>query len=308
MTLAAPVSAPERARPPLARRRREALTGALFAAPAQLVIVLVFALPLVLAGWMSVNDWPLLGRPEFVGGANYTAIGSNELFLRSIWFTLLYTVVVSSAYFVIGLGLALLVQQKGRLVAFYRTAYFLPTAVGLSAAALTFYVLYNNEFGPFDDVLRVLGLADGEVNFLTDPRSAFFSTVLLVIWRFAGFTMIILLTGLQSIPADVYEAARIDGAGPWRTLVSITLPLLKPVIAIVMILNVTGSLLAFEPFYVLTTGGPSNSTVTMVIAMFREAFTLGNLGAASAIALVLVLALLLLNAAQLGVLGRRERP
>ncbi|WP_432519778.1 carbohydrate ABC transporter permease [Kineococcus sp. SYSU DK006] len=279
-------------------RRRRSLVGLGYALPTALVVVLLFALPLVLSVWMSLNDWPLIGERSFNAPENYTAIGDNELFLSSIWFTVKYTVVVTVLYFVTALGLALLVQQSRPLVGFFRTAFFLPAVVGLASASLLFYALYNNDFGPVDDVLRAVGLASGDVDFLGQPDNAFASTVVMVTWRFAGFNMLILLTGLQAISPDVYEAARMDGANWWQTLRSITLPLLRPTIALMLILSVTGSLLAFEPFYVLTAGGPSNSTVTMVMAMFREAFTLFDLGAAAALALVLLVVLVLLNVLQ----------
>ncbi|WP_432562452.1 carbohydrate ABC transporter permease [Kineococcus sp. SYSU DK003] len=279
-------------------RRRRSLVGLAYALPTALVVVLLFALPLVLSVWMSLNDWPLIGERSFNAPENYAAIAENDLFLSSIWFTVKYTVVVTVLYFVTALGLALLVQQSRPLVGFFRTAFFLPAVVGLASASLLFYALYNNEFGPVDDVLRALGLASGDVDFLGQPDNAFVSTVVMVTWRFAGFNMLILLTGLQAISPDVYEAARMDGANWWQTLRSVTLPLLRPTIALMLILSVTGSLLAFEPFYVLTAGGPSNSTVTMVMAMFREAFTLFDLGSAAALALVLLVVLVLLNVLQ----------
>jgi multiple sugar transport system permease protein len=287
-------------------RRRRGLVGLAYATPAAVVVVLLFAAPLVLSLWMSLNDWPLIGDPSFNAPDNYRAIGENTLFLSSIWFTLKYTAVVTVLYFVTALGLALLVQQSRPGVGFFRTAFFLPAVVGLASASLMFYALYNNEFGPVDDVLRALGLADGDVDFLGTPDNAFASTVVMVTWRFAGFNMLILLTGLQAISPDVYEAARMDGASWWQTLRSITLPLLKPTIALMLILSITGSLLAFEPFYVLTAGGPSNSTVTMVIAMFREAFTLFDLGTAAALALVLLVVLVVLNVLQFVLLKRGE--
>lgn len=247
---------------------------------------------------MSFNDWPLIGDPKFNGLDNYKAIPENQLFVDSILFTLKYTVVVTTLYFIFGLGLALLVQESRPGIGFFRTAFFLPATVGLASASLLFYAIYNNSFGPADDVLRALGLADGDVDFLGTPNNAFMSTVAMVTWRFAGFNMLILLTGLQAISTEIYEAAKVDGASWWQTLRSITLPLLRPTIALMLILSVTGSLLVFEPFYVLTAGGPSNSTVTMVMAMFREAFTLFSLGRSAAIAVVLLVTLVLLNAAQ----------
>jgi multiple sugar transport system permease protein len=305
---AAPAALPA-TRSPAARAqaRRRRLVGLLYAAPAALVVGLLFVVPLLLAVWMSLHDWPLIGSAELNAPDNYAAIAGNELFLDSIGFTLKYTVVVTVVYFVVGLGLALLVQESRPGIGLFRTAFFLPAVVGLASASLLFYALYNNEFGPVDDLLRALGLVDGDVDFLGTPDNAFASTVVMVTWRFAGFNMLILLTGLQAIPTEVYEAARMDGASWWQTLRSVTLPLLRPTIALMLILTVTGSLLAFEPFYVLTAGGPDNSTVTMVMAMFREAFTLFDLGSSAALAVVLLVVLVALNAVQFLVLGRDGR-
>ncbi len=281
------------------KARREHLSGWLYAAPAAIIVVLVFIVPLVLAFWMSLNDWPLIGAPKFNAPANYTAVGQDALFMNSILFTLKYTVVTTVIYVVLSLALALLVQNARPGVGFFRTVFLLPAAVGLSSSALLFYALYNNDFGPLGDMLRGLGLIHGNAQFLGTPNNAFASTIVMVTWRFAGFNMIILLTGLQAIPLEVYEAARTDGATWWQTLRHITLPLLKPTLLLVLILSVTGSLLSFEPFYVLTEGGPSNSTLTMVMVMFREAFTLFNVGKAATIAMILLVALVLINSAQL---------
>ena len=308
--MAATSTAPAvRSGPPPRRRSRRGtrgLVGLAYATPAALIVVLLFLVPIGMAVWMSVNDWPLIGEPEFNGVDNYRAIAGNQLFLDSIWFTVKYTVVVTVLYLVIGLGLALLVQESRPGVGLFRTAFFLPSVVGLASASLLFYALYNNEYGPLDDLLRAIGLSSGDPDFLGTPDNAFASTVVMVTWRFAGFNMLILLTGLQAIPGEVYEASRMDGASWWQTLRHVTLPLLRPSIALVLILTVTGSLLAFEPFYVLTAGGPDNSTVTMVIAMFREAFTLFDLGRSAALAIVLLVVLVALNAVQLLVL-RRDR-
>ncbi|GHS84787.1 sugar ABC transporter permease [Actinomycetota bacterium] len=289
------------------RARRDARSGVFFALPALLFLIVLFVVPLGLAVWMSLNDWPLIGEHTFNAPDNYTAIADNELFLGSVWFTVRYTVVITVIFLVVSLALALLVQNSRPGVGAFRTAFLLPAAVGLASSALLFYAMYNNDYGPLDDVLRALGLLHGDADFLGTSRNAFLSTVVMVTWRFAGFYMVILLTGLQAIPMDVYEAARMDGANWWQQLRRVTLPLLKPTILLVLILSVTGSLLAFEPFYVLTAGGPSNSTVTMVIAMFRQAFTLFDLGSAAAIAVVLLVVLVVINVAQLYLLRDRDR-
>lgn len=270
------------------------------------MVGLLFVVPLALLVWMSMTDWPLLGEPSFVGLAQYDAILDDPLFLDAIWFTLRYTLITTVLLTAVALGLALLVQQTRFGSGFLRTAFFLPAAMGLAVASLLWFALYSNEVGPLSDLLATLGLVDEPVNWLGTPDGALWSTVLMVIWRFAGFYMIILLTGLQAIPDQVYEAARIDGAGWWRTFTGITVPLLRPTLALVLVLSVTGSLLAFEQFYVLTGGGPDNSTVTVVSTIFRQAFTLFDLSWAAAMSVVVLIALVLANIVQLSLIRKGD--
>jgi multiple sugar transport system permease protein len=269
------------------------------------IVGVFFLVPLGLVFWMSVNRWPLLGSPELNFPDNYTKIPDNQLFVDSVWFTLKYTAIVTVLLSAVALGLALLVQERRPGVGFLRTAYFLPGAVGFAAAALLFYGFYTGS-GPLDGILQGLGIADEPVDWLGTPNMALFSTIAMVIWRFAGFNMLILLTGLQSIPAEVYEAARSDGASRWQTFRYITLPLLRPTIALMLVLSITGSLLAFDQFFILTRGGPDNSTVSMVMVIYREAFTRFDLGFAAALSVLLLLALVVFNVLQLRVLGRER--
>ncbi len=269
--------------------RRRATAGWAYAAPTAVIVAVLFVAPLVLVVVMSLNKWPLLGpaRPNFP--ANYTKIPGDPLFLDAVLFTLKYTVIITVLLSAVALGLALLVQDRRRGVGFFRAAFFLPGAVGFAAAALLFYGLLNNDFGPFG----FLG-----VNWIGSPNMALTSTVLLVLWRFAGFNMLILLTGLQAIPVEVYEAARADGANRWQIFRRITLPLLRPTIALMLILSITGSLLAFDQFFIFTNGGPDNSTVSMVMVVYRNAFFRFDLGGAAALSVVLLVVLVALNAVQ----------
>jgi multiple sugar transport system permease protein len=280
--------------------------GFLFATPGLLVVLLVFGAPLLLTFWMSVSDWPLFGESSFNGVENYQDIASNDLFRSALWFTVKYTVVMTVIYLVVALGLGLLVQNAKPGVGIFRSAFLLPTAVGLSSAALLFYSMYNGEFGPLAPVVRFLGLAHGDPDFLGTSTNAFLSAVAMVTWRFAGFNMMIMLVGLQAIPLDVYEAARMDGAGWFAQLRHITLPLLRPTIVLILVLSVTSSMLSFEPFYIMTAGGPGNSTVTVVMASFREAFSLFDLGTATAMAVVLLVILVIVNLLQMYVLRPRK--
>ncbi|MGW0705580.1 carbohydrate ABC transporter permease [Streptomyces sp. NPDC002643] len=291
---------------PTPRRRRatplwhsRTLQGLGYAAPTAAFVAVFFVAPLLLVGQMSLSDWPLLAGDRGTNAPeNYTDIADNTLFWPAVRFTLLYTVIVTVILLGLALLLALLVQESRPGAGFFRTVYFLPGALGLASASLLFWGLYSPTTGPLSDIPRKLGLSDDPVSFLGTPTSALLSTVFLVVWKFAGFYMLILLVGLQRIPHEVYEAARMDGASRAQIFRSITLPLLRPSLALSLLLCVTGSLLAFDQFFVLTKGGPDNSTVTVVQLIYREAFQRLNLGTAAALSIIVLAALLLLNALQ----------
>jgi multiple sugar transport system permease protein len=290
-------------------RDRRQLVGLLYAAPTAVVVGLFFLVPLGLVLWMSVNEWPLLGEPTTNLPDNYTRIADNPLFVDSVLFTLKYTIIVTVALFGAAFGLALLVQRPRPGVGLFRTAFFLPGAVGFATASLLFYGLLSRDLGPLNPILSALGIIDHPVSWVSgSPNLALASSIGLVVWRFAGFNMLLLLTGLQSIPEELYEAARIDGAGRWHQFTGITLPLLRPTIALVLILMITGSLLAFDQFYILTNGGPDNGTTSVVMVIVREAFTRFDLGSAAAVSVVVLAALIVLNGVQLRALRRGGRP
>ena len=201
------LGAPVRARARRSYWRLRPLKGIGYATPVAVMVGVFFVLPLGLVFWMSANRWRLLGSPTFNFPDNYARIAENQLFLDSIVFTLKYTAIVTVVLSAIAMGLALLVQEERPGTGFLRTVYFLPGAVGFAAASLLFYGFYAQD-GPLDDLLQATGLVDEPVRWLGTPNAALFSTIAMVIWRFAGFNMLILLTGLQAIPTDVYEAAR----------------------------------------------------------------------------------------------------
>ena len=297
----------DRPRTSAPRWRSRKIQGLGYAAPTALFVAVFFLLPLLLVGQMSLSDWPLLAGDK--GGnapENYTDITDSTLFWPAVRFTFLYTVIVTVVLLGLALLLALLVQESRPGAGFFRTVYFLPGALGLASASLLFWGLYSPTTGPLSSILEKLGLVDDPVSFLGTPTSALLSTVFLVVWKFAGFYMLILLVGLQRIPHEVYEAARMDGASRAQIFRSITLPLLRPSLALSLLLCVTGSLLAFDQFFVLTKGGPDNSTVTVVQLIYREAFQRLNLGTAAALSILVLGALLLLNVAQFRGLRRDD--
>jgi len=287
-----------------ARRRQ----GLLYALPTAIYVVVFFVLPLLLVGRMSLSSWSLLSGDRGLNFPNnFTAITKNTLFGPAIAFTIEYTVIVTILLIGLGLGLALLVQESSRWNGFLRTSFLLPGAIGLATASLLAWGFYSPTIGPISPPLQALGVIDGPIQFLGSGLSALLSTTFLVVWKYAGFYMLILLVGLQSIPSEVYEAAAIDGASRWQTLRRITLPLLRPSLALALILCITGSLLAFDQFYILTNGGPDNSTVTVVQLIYREAFLRENLGTAAALSIIVLVILLIINAAQFRGLRSGER-
>ena len=284
------------------RRTHGALAGWLYATPTTLFVLLLFVLPLLLVLQMSGSDWPLLSGNQGVNfPENYGDAISNRFFMDSVVFTLKYTVLTTIILLALSLGLALIVQESSRWKGLLRTSFIIPSALGLASASLLFYVIYSPIAGPFADLMKSWGFT-----FLGTPDGALWSTIFLIVWRYAGFYMLLMLVGLQGIPEDVYEAARIDGASRWQTFRDVTLPLLKPTLALTTVLCVTGSLLAFEQFYILTKGGPDNSTITVVQLIYSVAFQGPNdLGVAGALSVIVLLALVVINIAQIRAFGRK---
>lgn len=290
------------------RRRgvRNSFLGWALIAPATMVLLIFFLIPVGFLVWISLHNWPLIGgEKEFVLLENYPAILDNELFRSSIFFTVKYMIIILIVLMFLALALALLVQEsKSRLTGIFRTGFFMPVVTGLSTAALLFLGLLNPVIGPIPDLLSRIGV---QWDFLATANYALASTVIMMTWRFTGFYMVILLTGLQAIPRELYESAQVDGASRLQTLRLITIPLLRPSIAMSIILISTGGLVAFEQFYIITAGGPDNTTVTMVMTIFREAFGQFNLGSAAAMSMILLFALVAINLLQLRLLRQDNR-
>ena len=287
---------PGRREPATPSRRLEALTGWAYALPTTAFVVVLFIVPLGLVLRMSASDWPLLAGDRGLNAPeNFSTVIDNRFFVDSVVFTVKYTVLTTVLLIALGLGLALLVQESSRWKNLLRASFLVPSALGLASASLLFYVLYSPIAGPAAGLLSGTGFS-----FLGTPTAALLSTVFLIVWRFAGFYMLLMLVGLQGIPSELYEAARIDGASRGQIFRRITLPLLRPTLALTTIMCVTGSLLAFEQFYILTKGGPDNSTITVVQLIYSMAFQGQNdLGVAAALSVLVLLALVVVNVVQL---------
>jgi multiple sugar transport system permease protein len=279
-----------------ARRQR---AGLLFVLPSVAFVGLFFIVPLLITVFMSLHNWPLLGDRHFIGLGNYRTLISDTLFWNSLIFTIKYTVVITPIIVVVAFGLALLVRQHVPGVAIFRTAYFLPVVIGLSTASIMWVYMFNDQSGVFDGILQGLGLIKAPIEWLGDPNGALLSVIVMVVWKAVGSTMLFFVIGLQAIPDDLYEAAKIDGAGRWALTRFITLPLLRRIFALALVLSVIGSFLAFDQFYIITQGGPQNSTISIVYWIYNTSFTYFKLGYGAALSLVLLVILVAVSVVQL---------
>jgi multiple sugar transport system permease protein len=262
-----------------------------FAGPALLVIGVFFFLPVLAALAMSLTDFDIyaladLNNLRFVGLRNYTQLLQTPLFWQALGNTLYFVVAGVPLSIAASLGAALLLHSRlTRFKGLFRTAFFAPVVTSLVAVAVIWRYLLHTRYGMINYGLGELGIAP--VDWLNDPHWAMPAIILFALWKNFGYNMIIFLAGLQSIPDDLYEAAGLDGAGVWQRFRYITWPMLGPTLLMVSILSMSGYFQLFAEPYVMTQGGPVQSTVSVLYFMYEQGFKWWNLGAASAVAFVL---------------------
>jgi len=287
---------------------RRSLTAWWFVAPALIVIGVFFVLPVLAALLISFTDFDLyaladLRNLRFVHVRNYVRLLETPLFWQALGNTLYFVVVGVPLSIAASLAAALLVDSPlARFRSFFRTALFTPVVTTLVAVAVIWRYLLSTRYGMINFVLGQLGI--GPIDWLGDPHWAMPAIILFAVWKSFGYNMVILLAGLQSIPRELYEAARVDGASALQRFGQVTLPMLAPILAMVSILTIAGYFQLFAEPYVMTQGGPLQSTVSVLYFMYEEGFKWWNLGSASAVAFVLFLLIFGLTALQLRVSRR----
>ncbi|MGH3192210.1 MAG: carbohydrate ABC transporter permease [Streptosporangiaceae bacterium] len=295
-----------RRRRPTATARRNARVGLALVSPALLLVGVFTLFPLGFGVYISLTNWPLVGSYHFIGMANYQSLIHNTLFVQSVVFTLEYTAIVTVPILVVGYGLAVLVRSNSRGAALFRTLIFLPFIVGLTTESYMAVVEFQPSSGTANFVLSRLGIVKDTTAWLVHTGLAMTAICVLVVWFASGLTMMLLMAGMQGIPAELYESARVDGASWWTTERWLTLPLLRRSIALSLIISVIGSLLAFNQFYIMTMGGPGTSTTSVVMSIVNTGFTQFDVGLASAMSVVLVIVVGLISFAQFHLLQRGE--
>ncbi|GAA2309147.1 MULTISPECIES: carbohydrate ABC transporter permease [Streptomyces] len=282
-------------RPRLSRKHREWLAAGLFLAPDVLGLLVFVAIPMVLSIGLSFFQVSGFGSYEWIGLGNYRRMVNDPLFWDSMKITGLYVVFLVPLLFCVSLGLGLLVKQKLPGVGVYRTMLFMPYVISLVVVGVLWKFLLDEQTGVVNRAMRAAGF-DGE-SWLGSPSLALGCVIAVMVWVMMGYYMIIFLAGLQEIPQEFYEAAKLDGAGPWTTFRTITWPLLRPTSFFVLLMStvaaITGGL---DLIFVLTNGGPANGTSLAIFYIYQQAFGFGEYGYASAMGSFLVLIMVLISA------------
>jgi multiple sugar transport system permease protein len=299
MTVTAPVAtlSPDAQRALRQGRRRrilvENLQGWLFALPWLLGLLLFFVVPMVWSIGLSLTTYNVADSPRFIGLGNYAELIADPLIWHSLRVTTVYALISVPLTLILGLGLALLLNQQVRGLAVWRTIYYLPAVISGVAVALLWEWLFNGRFGLINYLLELVGI--NGPNWLADPNTALVAFVMVQVWAVGG-TMLINLAALQGVPTQLYEAASIDGANAWHRFRHITVPSISPVIFYNLIIGLIAALQSFTLFFIMTQGGPNNATLTFMLYLYKMAFQNLRMGYASAMAWLLFLYLALLTA------------
>ncbi|MEU8134176.1 carbohydrate ABC transporter permease [Streptodolium elevatio] len=297
--------------PATARRRRPRRNPTappwLFVVPALVVYAVVVLYPSIAGVFYAFTDWSGVGGFSYTGLENFRTLLHDDMARESIRNTLLLTVAVVVVQNGIGLLLALGVNANIRTKSLLRVIFFAPAVVSPVMVAFLWKYIYNPDDGAgLNGVLGAVGLGGLRQDWLGDPSLALWSVAAMVIWQYAGYSMVIFLAGLQGVPAELHEAARIDGAGTWQRFRYVTWPLLAPALTINLMLSTIGGLKLFDQVYAATNGGPGTSSETLSTVLYKQAFVYGKFGYSTAVALVLAIFVAAVSLVQLRYLRARE--
>jgi len=286
--------------------KRRARAGRMFVAPNLTAVAVFMLFPLGFSLYMSVQNWDLFRPAKFVGLANYRSLFADDpLFVIALRNTVVYTVGTVVPTVLISLAVAGVLNRKIKGISIFRTVIFLPLAVSSVVMAVVWQFVFNTNNGLLNIMLGWIGL--GPVPWLNDPKWAMLSLCTVSVWRSVPFATVILLAAMQGVPDNLYEAAKLDGAGEIRQFVSITVPLIRGAVSFVVVISIIHAFQAFDLVYVLTggNGGPETATYVLGIMLFQHAFSFLEFGYASALAWVMFAILLVLTVLQLRI-GRRR--
>jgi multiple sugar transport system permease protein len=286
---------------------RRGAVGLLYAAPALLFVAVFVVYPMLDLIRMSLTNASLLGGGEFIGLRNYVKAAGDATFWHSLAFTARYTLFITPILIGAGFLLALLVVAPPRIARLTRTIVFMPVIIGLGSSSLLWVWLFDEQVGLVNKLLQDLGLIAQPMVWFADATLGLWAVIASIVWKVVGYGMILLVAGIQSVGADIYEAALLDGASYWQRVLRITLPLTVRTIALTTLVSAIGSMLAFDQFYIMTAGGPKSETFTSVYWIYQNSFIYFKQGYGAALSLLLMAIIFIASAAQL-LLMRRGAP
>jgi multiple sugar transport system permease protein len=277
----------------------------LFLLPALIGLAVFRLAPIGISVLGSLYGETLAGEQVWRGLGNYARLWDDPSFWRSVRVTLLFNLVINPLQVLLAFGLALLVFRPGRLIVFFRTAFFLPMTLSIGLTAILWDILLNQHVGPVNALLAQLGV--GRQGFFYDADQALWSMIGIATWKGIGYWMIFLLAGLHDIPDDLHEAARIDGASGWQRLRHITLPLMRRPLAFVLVADTAVNFVFFAPVFILTSGGPEGATDMLMFRAYESAFTFGDWGRTLALSTVILGIVLVIAALELRLLRENRQ-
>ncbi|QMV00283.1 ABC transporter permease subunit [Devosia sp. D6-9] len=277
---------------------RKGSVGLLYMAPALLFVLVFVVVPFVQLVQTSLTDASLLGGGGFVGLENFTKAFADPTFLRALWFTARYTIIITPILMGLGFALALLTAPNRPLEQLTRGIVFLPVVIGLGSSSLLWFWLFDQQVGLINRFLVDIHLLAQPMVWFTKADLVMWAVIISVTWKVVGFGMILFVAAIQSINTEITEAAMIDGAGPWQRVWSILLPLTRRTILLATLISAIGSMLAFDQFYIMSGGGPRGQTFTAVYWIYQQSFISFKLGYGAALSLILTAIILFFSAIQ----------
>ena len=294
----------------LSLRLRPFIAPALFIAPAAVALILTMAVPMADAVVLSLQNWNGMAPPTWAGFSNYLRLLHDETFARALWHTAYFTVCTVILQTILPLLIASLLNSGIRGSTVFRTLYFMPVIISLAISGLLWAMLFEPNFGAVNGFLRAVGLGSFTQLWLAGPYTVMPSVIIVSVWQSLGFYLVIFFAALQGVPKELYEAAQLDGANAWSRFLNVTVPTIRPVILIVIVLNSINGIKVFDQIWVMTAGGPNYASATLGTYLYSIAFgamgaSNSRLGYATAIAIVILLLSVVVSMIQIR-LGRRR--